>query len=81
MHPNSNHGTGALKVYVSKSDGLHTHSGTQPRLWNRFGIADTKPDSVKELIYEATAYAMWKGRLIESVRHQVLLLNRAQDRR
>jgi hypothetical protein len=49
--------------------------------YNRFGIADTKPDSVKELIYEATAYAMWKGSLIERVHHQVLLLNRAQDRR
>ena len=47
--------------------------------YNRFGIADTKPDLVKELIYKVTAYDMWKGSLIESVRYQVLLLNRAQD--
>ena len=47
--------------------------------YNRFGATDTKLYLVKELIYKVTAYAIWKGSPIESVRYQVLLLNRAQD--
>ena len=73
MRPNSKHGTGALKVYVSKADGLQTYSGTrlwiQP-IWHLLTLNQVQLRNSMRL----TAYAMWKGSPIESVRHQVLLL-------
>ena len=55
MRPNSKHGTGALKVYVSKSDGLQTYGGTAHNVCNSASkggslLQSTYPNKVIGLI-------------------------------